>query len=135
MMTLKDPAAYCRQANRETFICVQIEDREAVDRVEEIAATPGVDILFVGPADLAQSYGVPFQYDHDLVQSAMRRVAEVAKVHGKAWGTPAVDPTRFERYARMGARFLSVGSDLGTLLQGWREKFRTYRELADKAAT
>src|SRR5215469_14046023 len=58
---LSDPAEYFERSNRETFVVLQIEDRDAVDRVEEIAAVEGVTLLFVGPADLSISLGVPLQ--------------------------------------------------------------------------
>jgi len=133
MMTTGDPAEYCRQANRETFICLQIEDREAVEGLDEIAAVPGVDVLFVGPADLSQSLGVPFQPDHDKVQDAIRRAAEAAAANGIAWGTSTGDPEAFERYLNMGARFLNIGSDLGSLLQAWRERLAQFRGIAEGA--
>ena len=129
-----DPAAYCRHANRETFVCVQIEDREALECIDEIAAVPGVDVLFVGPADLSQSLGVPFQFGHDLVRAGFRRVADAAEKHGKTWGTSTGDPEAFEGYVKMGARFLNIGSDLSCLLQAWRDRLSTFRQIADAAA-
>ena len=57
---LVDAKDYMSHANRQTFVVLQIEDRDAVDCVDEIARTEGVDVLFVGPADLTISYGVHF---------------------------------------------------------------------------
>ena len=112
---------YMAHANRETFVCVQIEDREAVDNVDAIAAVAGVDILFIGPADLSQSYGIPLQTQDPLIQTAIERVAAAAAKHGKAWGLPVGSAAAAERYYEQGARFLSCGAAIILLQQGWRQ--------------
>lgn len=89
---LADPLAHMKHANEETFLVLQIEDREAVDCVEEIAAVPGVDVLFVGPADLTISYGVPMQFGHPDVQRAIDRVAAATAKAGKRWGISTGTP-------------------------------------------
>lgn len=128
-----DPAEYFRTANRETFVCLQIEDREAVEDIEAIAAVPGVDVLFVGPADISQSYGVRLQTEHKSVQEAIHRVTEAAKANGVAWGLPAAPPDAFEKYLRMGARFLAVGSDLRCLVEGFKDRLKLYRGIIERA--
>src|SRR5690348_14492658 len=57
-------AEYLQHANENTFIAIQIEHVDAVEDVERIAAVADVDVLFVGPADLSQSMGLPGQWDH-----------------------------------------------------------------------
>ncbi len=111
---------YMAHANHETFVCVQIEDHEAVDDVDAIAAVAGVDILFVGPADLSQSYGIPLQTHDPLIQRAIERVANAAAKHGKAWGLPVGSAEVGERYYEMGARFLACGAAIIMLQQGWK---------------
>jgi 4-hydroxy-2-oxoheptanedioate aldolase len=113
-------AEYMAHTNRETFVCVQIEDREAVDDIDAIAAVEGIDILFVGPADLSQSYGIPLQTQAPVMQSAVARVAEAAAKHGKAWGLPVGSAEAGERYYEMGARFLACGAAIIILQQGWQ---------------
>jgi len=113
-------AEYMEHANRETFIAVQIEDAEAVKNVDEIAAVEGIDILFVGPADLSQSLGVPLQFDHQLVRDAIDRVANAAAKHSKWWGIPVDGPEKGEVYYEMGARFLASGSAIILLREGFR---------------
>jgi 4-hydroxy-2-oxoheptanedioate aldolase len=117
---LAPTAAYMAHANRETFVCVQIEDREAVDAADEIAAVEGVDILFVGPADLSQSYGIPLETHAPIMQQAVQRVAEAAARHGKWWGIPVGSAEVGERYYEMGARFLACGAAIIILQEGWR---------------
>lgn len=120
-------ADYMAQANAETFLAVQIEDREAVDDIDAIAATPGVDILFIGPGDLTQSYGVPLQTRHDLILRAIDRVAEAAARHGKWWGLPVPSAEVAAQYAEQGARFFACGAAVILLQQGFgriRDEFR-----------
>lgn len=114
-------ADYMAHANRETFIVVQIEDAEAVENVDAIAATEGIDILFVGPADLSQSYGIPLQFDHELMHAAVARVAEAAAKHGKWWGIPVGNAERGAVYYDMGARFLTAGSAITILRQAYKQ--------------
>ena len=63
-------AEYMARANAETVVGVQIERVEALEEVERIAAVPGLDFLFVGPADLSQSLGIPGQWDHPRLAAA-----------------------------------------------------------------
>lgn len=113
-------AEYMAHANRETFIAVQIEDREAVDAVDEIAAVEGIDILFVGPGDLSQSYGIPLQTGHQLIREAIQRVAAAAAAHGKWWGLPVASAEQGQQYYEMGARFLTCGAAIILLQHGFR---------------
>jgi 2-dehydro-3-deoxyglucarate aldolase/4-hydroxy-2-oxoheptanedioate aldolase len=64
-------AEYFRKANEETVVGVQIECAEAVEEVEKIAAIPDVDFLFLGPADLSQSLGIPGQWEHPRLWQAV----------------------------------------------------------------
>jgi 2-keto-3-deoxy-L-rhamnonate aldolase RhmA len=72
-----------RKLNRELCLMVQVETREAVERVDEICAVPGVDGIFIGPADLSASLGVPGQTGHDRVLEAAARALRAAKRHGR----------------------------------------------------
>ena len=67
--SLADPSQYIRHDNEQVFLALQIEDREAVDHIEEIAAVEGFDLFFVGPGDLSLSYGVPMQFGHPLLRT------------------------------------------------------------------
>ena len=69
--------------NRELCLMVQVETREAVDRIEELCQVPGIDGIFVGPADLSASLGVPGQTGHSRVFEAAERAIRTAKAYGK----------------------------------------------------
>jgi 4-hydroxy-2-oxoheptanedioate aldolase len=116
---------YLRLANENTFICVQVEDPEVLDQIEEVVAAPGVDIVFVGPGDLSHALGVPGQTHDPRIQKAIRDVADACAKHGKHWGLP-VSPESAPGYIEMGARFLSCGADvlgLSAYLREIRTKF------------
>ena len=124
-----DPLEYMKHANQETFLVLQIEDKEAVDHVEEIAAVEGVDLLFVGPGDLSISYGVPMQGQHPLVQNAIDRVAAAAARHGKWWGMPSGSPETAQSLVDRGARFIVCGGDHGALVNGLKASYAAHNGL------
>ena len=81
-------AEYVKEANAEMLVCVQIEDVEAVENLDEILAVEGVDVFFIGPTDLAQSLGYPGQNSHPEVQRVVEDVFRRIHAAGKASGTP-----------------------------------------------
>ena len=102
---------YLSQANRERFVMVQIEDPEPLDELDEIAAVPGIDLLFFGPGDFSHGLGIPGQYDAQEVTDARRAVAAAAKRHGKFAGTVASPETVRDRQ-KEGFQFLNVCADV-----------------------
>lgn len=81
-----------RRTNSELCLMAQIETRDAVERVNEVASVPGLDAVFLGPGDMSASFGVPGQIDHPLVVEALDKAVTAAKGHGKrvAMATGAV---------------------------------------------
>jgi 2-keto-3-deoxy-L-rhamnonate aldolase RhmA len=108
-------------ANDDVTLILQIETRGALAEVEEIAAAPGVDALFVGPRDLSQALGVPGDFDAPVYREALERVAGAAAAQGIAAGILAKDRDAADRYAAAGFGLLAVGSDSGFLIDGARQ--------------
>jgi 4-hydroxy-2-oxoheptanedioate aldolase len=131
---LADPFDYLKHANSETFLAFQIEDKEAVDCIDEIAAVEGFDILFVGPGDLSLSYGIPFQRHHRLMETAIDRVANAAAKHGKWWGIPTGDLADAQRIVDRGARVVTCGNDLCYIVEGFKATYEEFRPLKVKSA-
>lgn len=96
--------------NGELLLWCMIESREGVEHAEEIAATPGVSGIFLGPSDLAVSLGVT--EDHPKVEQAIQRVVDACKKSGVACGTLTGSAGVAGRLEQ-GFRFLAVGSDSG----------------------
>lgn len=115
LMPLKE---YLKAANDETFVVIQLEDAQSVANAESIAAVEGVDLIFLGPGDFSVLAGVPGEYDHPIVQEAIRTVAAGAKAAGKPWGMPAGTPERAKQLLDMGAKFIAHGADLLWLKAG-----------------
>jgi len=80
-----------RKLNTDLCLMAQIETVEAVQRLDELAAVPDVD-LFIGPADLAASFGVPGQTSHPLVTAAAADVVRAARTHGKCIASACGQP-------------------------------------------
>lgn len=74
---------YWRIANDEIIVMVLVEDMEALSNLDEIASTPGVDVVWIGPGDLSQDAGIPFQMDHPTVVDAMQAGLDAAQRHGR----------------------------------------------------
>jgi 2-keto-3-deoxy-L-rhamnonate aldolase RhmA len=129
---LADAHAHLKHANEETFLVLQIEDREAVACVEEIAAVPGVDLLFVGPADLSLSYGVPLQFSHPLLIEAMERVNAATRAAGNWWGTTSGTPEAAQTALDRGARMVVGGVDHVCLVNGFRNAHEAFRKISIK---
>lgn len=109
---------YLEEANANTFVAIQIEHMEAVEDVEQIAAVPDVDVLFVGPADLSQSMGLPGQWDHPRHWQALERVAQAAKKHRIPWAILPPNPGYAQRCVELGCRMLSLGIDVWAVQRG-----------------
>ncbi len=118
---------YLSFSNEQRFVLVQIEDKEAVDCMEDIVATDGIDVIFLGPGDLSHSYGVPGEYDHPLVLEAIDKLAALCAKHKRWWGMPC-PPEKAPELIAKGARFLAAGSDVTQLAAGFRAMRETYRE-------
>jgi 4-hydroxy-2-oxoheptanedioate aldolase len=102
---------YLREANSERFVILQIEDPESVDRLEEIAAVEGYDMLFFGPGDFSVAIGDPANFENPRLLELRRRIPEIARRHGKYAGTVCNPRNRAELIGE-GYRFLSMGADV-----------------------
>jgi len=127
--SLANSLDFLQERNRETFLVVQIEDREAVDCVDAIAAVEGVDLLFVGPADLSMSYGVPLQRQHPLIQGALDKVANAAAKNGKWWGTVTETPESAQQEIDRGARMVTCADDHFLLVRGLQDAYRQFKDI------
>ena len=116
-------------SNREVLVAVQIEDAAALPEVDAIAAVPGIDVLFVGPSDLALSLGHPGQVDHPAVEEAIGRIFEAAKKSQREVGYFVRDVTGGKRMRDRGVRFLTFNSTLA-MAQAFQELIRGIQERA-----
>ncbi len=105
-----------KQSEEETIIIAQIEEPEGVAEVDDIAATEGIDGIFVGPADLAVCYGVTDQSDPQVLD-AMRRSGDAAKAHGKTLMTFAASAEAGLKLRDYGVTMIFVASEHAFMLR------------------
>ncbi len=127
---LPDAAAYTTWANENTTILCQIESAQGVEHVEEIAATPGVDVLWVGHNDLSLSLGIPGQLEHRRFLSALERVVTAARQQGLAAGVQAGNVAQAREWLAMGFNVISFGADARVYMTALEQGVRAMRELA-----
>lgn len=116
--------------NNEAVVITQIEHIEAVNNLEDILNTPGIDGVIVGPYDLSASMGYPGEYDRDDVKAALERVVEVTKKSNKSLGFHVIE----SRYANLkerisqGYTFLAFSLDFFFLGDRAREEMKKLKE-------
>ena len=121
-------ADYPHTANDQVCLLVQAESAQAVDNIDSIATTQGVDGVFIGPADLSADMGYPGQPDHPKVEEAIDHMIARTVAAGKIAGIITFDESRLNEYAEKGVTFLGVGCDmfaLNTALRGLAARIKT----------
>jgi 4-hydroxy-2-oxoheptanedioate aldolase len=109
---------YLARVEEETCVLVQIETREALSRVGEIAAVDGVDGVFFGPADLSADMGIIGQLGHEELWAAIAEGAAAAAEMGTPSGTLIGDPDKAIELFGEGFAFVACGSDVNLLASG-----------------
>lgn len=115
-----DLSAALADGNRETFLVVQIETREAVDRLDDLLSVPGVDAALVGPTDLSLALGVPGRSQDPVLVAAIERTIEACQRHGVIPAIQQNDVALAAQWARRGMRMVSIGAETGHLIAGVR---------------
>jgi 2-keto-3-deoxy-L-rhamnonate aldolase RhmA len=118
-----------RHANQNTCVLLQMETPESMARLEEIAAVPGVDGLFVGPGDLSGVMGHVGNLTHPEVMDLMADAGRRANALGMPIGTVGGTPEVVARYRAMGYDYVAVASDLGLLMRAAQAAAQALRAL------
>jgi 4-hydroxy-2-oxoheptanedioate aldolase len=111
---------YIEAANRETFVVCQIETVEAVHNADAIAAVDGVDVLFIGPADL--TLRLPLYGDGMTLDDAIAKVSAACRKHGKHWAITAGTTEQLAERKALGAAFIPWGGDFGFVYNGLKDR-------------
>jgi 2-dehydro-3-deoxyglucarate aldolase/4-hydroxy-2-oxoheptanedioate aldolase len=115
------------ELNRRVLGVVQVESPRALQEANAIAALDGVDVLFVGPADLTHSLGIPGRFDDPRYAEALRTVSSACAAHGKAAGILVYDPHLVPGLLERGFRFIGIGGAGALLAEGARAALDTAR--------
>ena len=102
---------YKARANQDIILICQIELASAVAEIDEICEIPGIDALWIGPGDLAQSLGHPGNSGHPEVQAKIDEIIEAANRSGRPWGIPTALAKDYEQYVKRGGTVMILGSD------------------------
>jgi 4-hydroxy-2-oxoheptanedioate aldolase len=114
-----------------TMVVVQFESDEALTNTDRILAVEGVDMVLIGTNDLLADWGIPGQYDDERVRKAYEITIAACRRHGKhaAVGGLTTRPNLVADFVRMGARYVSTGTDLGFLLGACTAKAKDVRDI------
>ena len=117
--------------NDATMVIVQFESAECIERADEIFAVEGVEMVLFGTNDMTADMGIPGDYEHPRVRDAYTRAIAAAKKHGKHVGVGglASRPKLIAEFVKMGARYVSTGTDLAFLLSAATVRAKQIKEI------
>ena len=124
-----DPPKYLEYANQNTTVICQIESTLGLANLDAIAATPGVDVLWVGHFDLTQSMGIPAKFSDPRFHQALRQVVEAANRHGKLAAIQPNNVQEAEEWLRAGFHFLSWSTDIAVYRGALQRQIQELRKL------
>ncbi len=116
---------YVEEANDRTLVIVQIEDIETINNLEEILEVPGIDGVYLGPADLSFTMDIPLQMEHPDLIAAIQRSVKMANDMNVPYGGSIHDAIR----TNAKFQFLTVGSDYGLMQKAAKEMLISTREM------
>jgi len=114
-----ESGVYYDSADKHMLTVCVIEEKRALDQIEEIASTPGVDVLFIGTSDLSFSLGLRGRQENEAVlDAAIERIRDAAIRNNKFLGRPAGTAEDILRYHREGFQFFQSVTELGLMRIG-----------------
>jgi 2-keto-3-deoxy-L-rhamnonate aldolase RhmA len=113
-----DPGSYYDSADANIITICVIEQACAVERIDEIAATPGIDVLFIGTSDLSFSLGLRGRQNEPALDEAIAKIVAAAKKHGKFLGRPAGTPEKVAAFREQGFQLFQCMTELGLMRLG-----------------
>jgi 2-keto-3-deoxy-L-rhamnonate aldolase RhmA len=119
--TWPQPGNYYDSADREMMTVCVVEEASALDEIDAIARTPGVDALFIGTSDLSFSLGLRGKQGDPALENAIARIAEAARRHGKFLGRPAGTPEQVRQYMQQGFLLFQLPTEIGLMELGARQ--------------
>jgi 2-keto-3-deoxy-L-rhamnonate aldolase RhmA len=117
-ITWPEPENYYDSADENVMVVCVIEQASAVEHIEEIAATPGIDVLFIGTSDLSFSLGLRGRQDEPLLDEAIEKVIAAGKRHKKFLGRPAGSAEEVVRFREQGFQFFQSVTEIGLMELG-----------------
>lgn len=107
--------------NAEQMVIVHVEGRRGLEHLDEIVAVPNLDVIFLGPYDLSQSFGIPGQVNDPRVVRGMEEAVAKIRAAGKVAGTFAADVETAKRWIGTGVQYISMSVDVGIFARACRD--------------
>ena len=123
---------YIKEANQKSLLIIQIEGKEGVANIKEIASVPGIDVVFVGPYDLSQSLGVIGQIWHEKVVSEIKKVIETCSKTGVAVGVFTDTPEGAKQWASLGVKYINYRIEVEMMLNSIKSHVKEIRQTIGK---
>ncbi len=111
----ESPLSYIDNANSNLINIIQIESKQALENVEEMAAIDGVDCLWVGHFDLTNFLEIPGQFNSDIFVNSIKRVVAAAKLNKKSLGIMVNNRDELKTYSDLGFNMIAVGTEMSIL--------------------
>ncbi len=119
--------AYTREANRRILLMAQIETAPGLAAVDDIAAVAELDLLFVGPSDLAHSLSPDNDQVKEVLDGAIARIIASGRKHGKLLGINTASAKTAAEMLVAGVRLITMGTDVGMLIDACTGKLQQFR--------
>jgi 2-keto-3-deoxy-L-rhamnonate aldolase RhmA len=119
--TWPHPSNYYDSADQHVMTICVVEEASAINEINAIAATPGVDVLFIGTSDLSFSLGLRGRQNEPALEDAIMRITDAARHHGKFLGRPAGTPDQVRRYMDQGFLLFQLPTEIGLMELGARQ--------------
>jgi 2-keto-3-deoxy-L-rhamnonate aldolase RhmA len=113
-----DAGRYHDSCDENVTVVAIVEEAHAVERIDEIAATPGIDVLFIGTSDLSFSMGLRGDQKDPRLEAAVAKVLDAGRRNGKVVGRPAWAPGQIGRYVEQGFGLFQAPTDIALMLAG-----------------
>ncbi len=123
-----DFTSYIEQANSEILVIIQIESEEAVENIDDILQVPGIDMVFIGPNDLAASLGPINDLKHPTVLKAISKIENATQKTNVALATISNNWDEAQTLYQRGYQMLTLCSDVTLLTQGATELIEKFRK-------
>jgi 4-hydroxy-2-oxoheptanedioate aldolase len=126
-------ANYFGEANQQVACIPMVETKQAVERLDDILSVPGIDAVYVGPADLSITLGLAPRMDNEgAFEEARLRIAERCAAHGVTAGIHA-NASLAAKHAAAGYRMITISGDVGAMAAGAAADLRTAGEARAQA--
>jgi len=112
------PEGYYDFADQNVLVVAVVENTDGLSHIDEIAAVPGIDVIFIGTSDLSFSLGLRGKQDHPRLQEAIDTIVAAAKRNGKFLGRPGLRPEAIKQFQKQGFQFFMSGTETEFMAAG-----------------